>query len=566
MAASDYVRVDVQRTGSTEPPRAVLRSRNVAEGDRASSVKAGFIGVVALILILALMLMQSPISTQGVGPSNMKKTLALGGVGDDNREMIVYVQCSATPQANAHNPLPIGLPSPSRVPTISPSPHPSPSAAAPRSLVLLSTDLHISPIADLKDIITRYFDSIQVIDESLSGSCGSMGTCAKRLQVLLQPRVTENIYASSQLKRQFFEAYKEGGFANDSLVLDTDVIHASHPSGMFEFYMPFNRSLIFWATTRFEQGRERNPDHFRRFVRNVRAIAAQPGNVILANSVYDQHYVHYFTGVMPQYMPSLCAYPVARYSWVPSAYTSVPGGATPRSHTILIQGWRPHPSRIAQLSLAEFLAPVMSALQSRGSSYGFVHIRDYYPGRYEYTDMCAHPALFHIPYQVSVMSLFEQYRMGVPIIAPGPKMLTDWHMRYGMVSERTWDMVLQGIVPKGSIIGKHPDADEAFDPNDDTNPAAVEYWLRFADFYTFPHIITFESWDELAEKLTTIDLNEVSRLMLKESVDLEARLVAQWRDVFSQVIPARDRPSLEGKSYNERMDAIYGAGEWEDYF
>jgi len=155
--------------------------------------------------------------------------------------------------------------------------------------------------------------------------------------------------------------------------------------------------------------------------------------------------------------------------------------------------------------------------------------------------------------------------MGIPILAPGPKLLTKWHMQYGLVSERTWEMVFNTRVPHGSIIGRHPDADEPFDPNDDDNAEAIEYWLRFSDFYTFPHIITFESWEELAEKLATVDLREVSHKMLEAAAAMESRVAASWQRVFDRVIPAAERPSLTGLSYDERMNAIYGRHEWEDY-
>ena len=42
------------------------------------------------------------------------------------------------------------------------------------------------------------------------------------------------------------------------------------------------------------------------------------------------------------------------------------------------------------------------------------------------------------------MSLFEQYRMCVPLFFPSLNLLTHWQYPCGLVSERTWDSTLYG--------------------------------------------------------------------------------------------------------------------------
>jgi hypothetical protein len=104
-------------------------------------------------------------------------------------------------------------------------------------------------------------------------------------------------------------------------------------------------------------------------------------------------------------------------------------------------------------------------------------------GSYSYEQLCAFPAVLHLrlPYQVSIiMSFFEQYRMGLPIIAPSLKLLVRWHMEHWLVSERTWDMTREGRRGTGSALPRHPDAAELpYDPNDDTDEVAVAWWLQW---------------------------------------------------------------------------------------
>ena len=98
-------------------------------------------------------------------------------------------------------------------------------------------------------------------------------------------------------------------------------------------------------------------------------------------------------------------------------------------------------------------------------------IGEAYPGRFDYAQLARHPAVVLVPYataasrlrrrrsprfdravlstadtfarryQVSVMSLFEYYRMNLPIFAPTPELLLRWHRRFDLLKERTWNGV-----------------------------------------------------------------------------------------------------------------------------
>lgn len=116
---------------------------------------------------------------------------------------------------------------------------------------------------------------------------------ARSSAALCAPTLLCSMYFSRETRREFFDAYVRDGnrSAEGNLVQDADAMVCSHPTGMCELAMPFNRSIILWATTRFEQGRERNADRLSAYIRNVRAIAARPGNILAANNMYDVHYL-----------------------------------------------------------------------------------------------------------------------------------------------------------------------------------------------------------------------------------------------------------------------------------
>jgi hypothetical protein len=439
---------------------------------------------------------------------------------------------------------------------------PSSSLSFSSPIRLLSTDFHIGPIADLKYLVSKFFqDKVIITDMSLSGACTRANTCARQedLKVLIQGGWEEGIYASSNTKRRFFESYKDGG-----LPFNQDVFHCSHPTGMCEFFMPFDIPMIVWATTRFEQGREGNTNRFNGFVQNFIALASRPGTVILANNLYDVHYIKYFTGITPFYVQSHCAYPNVQYVWKKEMISFENS-----KREILISGFRPKRGLLVS-DLGNFISPLVLAAQQANLPFIFREYRQALGENYLYSDLVRYPAILYIPYQVSIMSFYEQYNMGIPLLAPSLALLTQWHMEYLIVSERTWDTVLQNSPKQSSAISRHASVnitEEPFDPNDEFNKDAVSYWLSFSDFYHFPHIILFDSWQDAVNKLATIDLEDISRKMLQHSQLVEKELVKTWGKIFKDIsfVKEKGRRIIDGGSYYERMDKIYGGGKWVDY-
>ena len=92
------------------------------------------------------------------------------------------------------------------------------------------------------------------------------------------------------------------------------------------------------------------------------------------------------------------------------------------------------------------------------------------------------------------MSLFEQYSMAIPLLVPSRRQAAEW----GIVFQRTWAGAFGHADSNASAIPPHPSATTSHDPN--SNGAdAVKHWLGYADFYTWPHILVWDSVPELIE-------------------------------------------------------------------
>jgi len=450
------------------------------------------------------------------------------------------------------------------------------------NLQLLSTDFHIGPINDLKSTLSHYPKlKVDIMDLSLSEACKHIQTCATKetLHVLQSGNPKHSLYFSYETRMEFFNVYRKAHFnyyttytspntqkpipwykdilsfvsrrgklyssipdyfSADTVLARADAVICSHPVGMCELYMPFNISIILWATTRFEQAREDDVYRLEGLIKNIQAIGSKPYNSIVANNLYDVAYIEYFTGIKPIYIPSLCDYTGVKYAW-PGAYPKSATDGTvglPQSLFLIpVFGYRPG---IQPTSMFHFLQPPNNILHGRHLPFRVQNIHEMYERRYEYSELVTdHPAVIHIPYQVSVMSFFEQYRMGIPIFVPSLQLLTRWQMRYLMVGEKGWKFFQK------SLVSRHPNATSGnahyragvpyWDPNDDDSYGAIAHWLNYADYYNFPHIILFDSWEELADKLESTDFRAVSEAMHEYSKYLEAYVISQWKKIFKRV-------------------------------
>ena len=188
--------------------------------------------------------------------------------------------------------------------------------------------------------------------------------------------------------------------------------------------------------------------------------------------------------------------------------------------------------------------------------YIFKLIRELYP-IFTYSDLTKHPAIILLPYQVSFMSFFEYYRMGIPMFIPSPSLLARWDLHYNLLIERTWSSVLHYPRSSNSIINKHiySNSNIQYDPNNEVYYDAIKAWISLSDFYTFPYITTFESWDDLLGMLYSggegvlnnggegmlnsgekaLDLLNISRSMLAYHATLQHDTILKWKRILHNI-------------------------------
>jgi len=267
-----------------------------------------------------------------------------------------------------------------------------------KPLVIWSNDYHVATIKDLKHLLMPL--GVRFIDKSLACNCHLTNTCsARRSLKVINFRNAMNLHPS--LIPRFYKAYEKS-----AEMKSVDAFVCFHPTSMCELFMPFNKSLIVIASTRYELGRFKI-QRWKKWNSNLLQISKTPPNFVGANNLYDIEYIKYFTGMEVQYIPSYCGYTASEY-------------APSRSEFLLVR----RRNGFQQSFIDEY-----EKFCENMTCYKMISLWHKY--RYHnFSDLTTYAGLVHIPYQVSIMAIFEQYRMNIPLFFPSLDLLTTWQHKH----------------------------------------------------------------------------------------------------------------------------------------
>lgn len=123
--------------------------------------------------------------------------------------------------------------------------------------------------------------------------------------------------------------------------------------------------------------------------------------------------------------------------------------------------------------------------------------------------------LIDVPYQVSTMALYENLSAGVVYVIPSPQLLALW------------------------VDGKADAEGEKHDfPGDGSGVASFsspDFPLDRMDFYNDfvkDYVFTFDSWDDLRQKLQTIDFQRASARAVAKMTELREKLLLDWKEIL----------------------------------
>jgi hypothetical protein len=218
---------------------------------------------------------------------------------------------------------------------------------------------------------------------------------------------------------------------------------------------------------------------------------------LIANNRADADYIENYTGLRPAHVPSACAY-------VKEEYT----GRTPAA--------------VISTNDDELARSIGNELR-----HDTVPLRGGLGRHYSQADLYDYRALVFIPYNVSLMTLFENYTACAPIYVPERDFLKRLAVEHptAVLSSLSFTQVT-GRPPAPHAIGR--------DLNDVRDGEVIDWYLDRADFYDetwMPHIRRFESWSHLDHLLATDDPRETNERMRADRDERLRRIAALWDEL-----------------------------------
>lgn len=284
-------------------------------------------------------------------------------------------------------------------------------------------------------------------------------------------------------------------------VNEYDAVIVTYPPIFARLYDKIDKPIIIQIPIRYEHGVDGDYDGWTEWNEWLKKNVEAKKVYLVANSKYDQKYTEAFTGLPVRYIPSLCEYTWAQYN--------------PAMPYVLYHGSEPTPD-------IPNLMKKHAALK---------------PG-HPWQAVALHRANVWVPYNVSIMSMFEQYSMGMPVFVPSKDLLLDMYANgceHGALSQYSWSKTYDR--PGGSQIDPG-----VYDPNDINDLEAINWWLVWSDFYNsdfFPEIMQFPSWDALREQITAPDFKHrmlnVSYRMRLDQQRRRATIVNRWVELLDTV-------------------------------
>lgn len=359
--------------------------------------------------------------------------------------------------------------------------------AEARKLRFFNIDLHIAVIGDLKDI----FESLghEVESKSISGHAWVLGKDKDKPKVINEKN-WENL--NPEMAEQFYQEYKDYLSQFDGFIV-------THATSFALLYEKFNKPIIIVNSTRYENNFVKDPVRWK-WLNNFLIKGVNENRIfIISNNKGDQAYLKYYTGLDSELIPNLCLYTKAVY--------------TGKNKGFIMKGVRrrfnPSPSLFKNPELIQ---------------------NNQLPKNYKWQELYDFQGVIHFPYNISTMSVFEQYSANVPLFFPSKDFLLKLRAAYpkAILSELSFYQVFKMKPPK-----------EKNNPDNTNDPKVIQKWIDEADFYdqeNMPYIQYFDSFSDLENKLENSDLKLISSQMKKHNEQRKKIVYKKWQEILDKIM------------------------------
>ncbi len=342
---------------------------------------------------------------------------------------------------------------------------------------LFNLDLHVSVIADLKDIAqTLYGSKVEITNWSISGHNWVFNARDPDVRV-----INQNTWRA--INPQMIAEFQT---IHDEFLSQFDGFIVTHTPVFCLLYEKYGKPILLVNSCRYEQPYSWSLDFagWQWLSQGLLRLSDSGLLTVVSNNKADQEYLRRGTGVTSVHIPSLCLYTGCSYR--PLRKEAVVFGD---------RGFFPESELLVRK-----------------------------PERYSWHDLYSYKAIVHIPYEMSTMSLFEQYSAGIPLFLPTRAFYTqcilEQKMPFGSIYSARHDPAL---IQSSLLSSELKDA-----------LTSGDFWLDRADFYdfeNFKYVRFYSSREDLLRQLAEFEDTDREKRMAWIS-ERKGRIYDMWRNLF----------------------------------
>jgi hypothetical protein len=340
-------------------------------------------------------------------------------------------------------------------------------------------DVHISVIEDIKGI---FKDLGHTVDSLLLSDHYWVFREQKDDIKVINRQNWKHI--DKDLCDKFYYEYKDELEKYDGFIV-------TYPPVFSMLFERFNKPIIIVAATRYEypytfdRVKWSGFNHFLQTNENV---------TLVSNNKYDKKYCELFLNIPVKLIESYCSYTNREYNPV-------------KEQSILFSK--------KDLSNYVFTREVLNKNSL---------------GAYSFEQLFSYHSIIHFPYNISTMSIFEQYCANMPLFFPTKRLLEELFET---------DIFPLTEVSFKRVFNAEPNSTLAIngDPNEWNNFKIFKEWVCLADFYNFKHINFYDNLLEINEipYLDKEQLIKNSKLIKDENMVRKDKIYNLWREVLGEI-------------------------------
>jgi len=346
---------------------------------------------------------------------------------------------------------------------------------------LFNLDLHISVIKDIQYIISDiYPNKFNITNWSMSGHSWVFNENSMSPEI-----INSNTWKDINLNmiNDFVDKYKDFLKTFDGFIV-------THTPVFCLLYETFNKPIILINSTRYEQPFSWNNNFQMWDYLNIKLKELYDKKIIIAvsNNKADAKYLKIGTGIDSIIIPSLCLYTNALYSPINNKFI------------------------------------VNNNFNIQENEY-IIDKNNYLKEKYSWNELYSYKGIIHIPYEISTMSIFEQYSANIPLFFPSKEYL--------------YKLIKQGHILQSNYNKHFNNNNYYYNLNECLNDNNwLDFWINNADYYdenNMKYIIYFDDNVDLNYLVKNTDTNTLSKKMKEHNIIRKNYVYNSWKDIFDKV-------------------------------